>query len=35
MPNIEPDFDDDFKRAVAAWRERHGFREDDAVLLLV
>lgn len=35
MPNIEPDFDDDLERAVAAWRERHRLREDDAVLLLV
>lgn len=35
MPNIEPDFDDDFERAIADWRERHRLREDDAVLLLV
>jgi hypothetical protein len=36
MPNIEQsDFDDDFERAVDAWRERHRLREDDAVLLLV
>lgn len=36
MPNIEqPDFDDEFEREVAAWRERHRLREDDAVLLLV
>ena len=36
MPNIEqPDFDDDFDRAVADWRERYRLREDDAVLLLV
>ncbi len=36
MPNTEqPDFDDEFERAVAAWRERHKLREDDAVLLLV
>ena len=35
MPNIEPDFDDDFERAVADWRERYRLREDDAVLLLV
>ena len=35
MPNIELDFDDDFERAVADWRERHRLREDDAVLLLV
>ena len=30
-----PNFDDDFERAVADWRERHRLREDDAVLLLV
>lgn len=35
MPTIEPDFDDDFGRAVADWRERYRLREDDAVLLLV
>jgi hypothetical protein len=36
MPNTEqPDFDDEFERAVAAWRERHKLREDEAVLLLV
>lgn len=36
MPNTDqPDFDDEFERAVAAWRERHKLREDDAVLLLV
>ncbi|MCW5560255.1 MAG: hypothetical protein KIT22_20750 [Verrucomicrobiae bacterium] len=29
------DFDEEFERAVAAWRERHRLREDDAVLLLV
>lgn len=30
-----PDFEDEFERAVADWRERHRLREDDAVLLLV
>lgn len=36
MPNPEqPDFDDEFDRAIADWRERHRLREDDAVLLLV
>ena len=30
-----PNFDDEFERAVADWRERHRLREDDAVLLLV
>jgi hypothetical protein len=36
MSNTEhPDFDEDFERAVARWRERHKLREDDAVLLLV
>ena len=30
-----PDFDDEFERAVADWRDRHRLREDDAVLLLV
>lgn len=31
----QPDFDGDFERALADWRERHKLREDDAVLLLV
>ncbi|MBX3732859.1 MAG: hypothetical protein KF791_09715 [Verrucomicrobiae bacterium] len=37
MKPAEPafDFDEEFERAVAAWRERHRLREDDAVLLLV
>jgi hypothetical protein len=36
MPNIEqPDFDEEFDKAVTEWRERHRLREDDAVLLLV
>ena len=36
MPHPEhPDFDDEFERAVATWRERHKLREDDAVLLLL
>jgi hypothetical protein len=30
-----PNFEDEFERAVADWRERHRLREDDAVLLLV
>lgn len=30
-----PDFEDEFERAVADWRDRHRLREDDAVLLLV
>ena len=35
-PNKEkPDFDEEFDRAVAEWREKHRLREDDAVLLLV
>jgi len=36
MSNTEhPNFDDEFERAVADWRERHKLGEDDAVLLLV
>lgn len=36
MPNTDqPDFDDEFERAITAWRERHRLREDDAVVLLV
>ena len=36
MPNQAPrDFEEEFEQAVAAWREQHGLREDDAVLLLV
>lgn len=31
----QPDFDEEFEKAVAEWRERHRLREDDAVLLLV
>lgn len=30
-----PNFEDEFERSVADWRERHRLREDDAVLLLV
>src|SRR5208283_180495 len=30
-----PDFDEDFTRAVAEWRDKHRLREDDAVMLLV
>ncbi len=33
--DLASDFDEELKRAVAAWRERHHLREDDAVLLLV
>ncbi|MBK8000656.1 MAG: hypothetical protein IPK15_18560 [Verrucomicrobia bacterium] len=33
--NGAPNFEDEFERAVADWRERHRLREDDAVLLLV
>ena len=36
MPNTEqPDFDEEFAKAVAEWRDQHRLREDDAVLLLV
>ena len=36
MPKERPgDFEEDFEQEVAAWRERHSLREDDAVLLLV
>lgn len=31
----QPNFDEEFEKAVADWRERHRLREDDAVLLLV
>jgi hypothetical protein len=31
----QPDFDEDFTKAVAEWRDKHRFREDDAVMLLV
>jgi hypothetical protein len=31
----QPDFDEDFTKAVAEWRDRHRLREDDAVMLLV
>jgi hypothetical protein len=31
----QPDFDEDFTKAVAEWRDKHRLREDDAVLLLV
>ena len=31
----QPDFDEEFEKAVSEWRERHRLREDDAVLLLV
>ena len=36
MPSAEqPDFDEDFTKAVAEWRDKHRLREDDAVTLLV
>jgi hypothetical protein len=36
MPsNEQPDFDDEFAKAVAEWRDKHRLREDDAVMLLV
>ena len=31
----QPDFDEDFTKAVAQWRDKHRLREDDAVVLLV
>ena len=31
----QPDFDEDFTKAVAEWRDKHRLREDDAVILLV
>jgi len=33
--NDQPDFDEEFDRAVTEWREQHHLREDDAVLLLI
>ena len=30
-----PDFDEEFAKAVAEWRDKHRLREDDAVTLLV
>lgn len=36
MPTADqPDFDAEFDRAVAAWRDKHRLREDDAVLFLI
>jgi len=36
MPGTEqPDFDEEFTKAVAEWRDKHRLREDDAVILLV
>jgi hypothetical protein len=36
LPNNEqPDFDEEFDKAVADWRDKHRLREDDAALLLV
>ena len=35
-PSIQPpDFDEEFTKAVAEWRDKHRLREDDAVTLLV
>jgi hypothetical protein len=35
-PSTEPpDFDEDFTKAVAEWRDKHRLREDDAVIFLV
>jgi hypothetical protein len=31
----QPDFDEDFTKAVAEWRDKHSLREDDAVMFLV
>jgi hypothetical protein len=31
----QPDFDEEFTKAVAEWRDKHRLREDDAVMLLV
>ena len=31
----QPDFDEDFTKAVAQWLDKHRLREDDAVVLLV
>ena len=30
-----PDFDEEFTKAVAEWRDRHRLREDDVVIFLV
>jgi hypothetical protein len=36
MPNNEqPDFDEEFAKAVDEWRDKHQLQEDDAVILLV
>jgi hypothetical protein len=36
MPTTgQPDFDEEFAKAVAEWRDKHRLREDDAVILLV
>ena len=36
MPtNEQSDFDEEFAKAVAEWRDKHRLREDDAVTLLV
>jgi hypothetical protein len=35
-PNTsQPDFDEEFTKAVAEWREKHRLKEDDAAVLLV
>jgi len=33
--NEQTDFDEEFAKAVAEWRDKHRLREDDAVMLLV
>jgi hypothetical protein len=36
MPSERPrDFEEEFEQAIAAWREQHDLRENDAVLLLI
>ena len=34
-PTKQPDFDEEFDKAVGEWRDKHRLREDDAVTLLV
>ena len=34
-PTKQPDFDEEFDKAVAEWRDKHRLREDDAVIPLV
>jgi hypothetical protein len=36
MPsNEQPDFDEEFAKAVTEWRDKHRLQEDDAVMLLI